>query len=868
MHHSSGILGRLRPVTSVRGRDYKALGLIAVDRAAQRRYPKDSLQVLGALAQRRSEGGEIPMARKEFERIHSAFVRENGAECTVLLKKDGRFPREHPGSIALYGSGARRTVPGGTGSGEVNSRHRVTIEEGLRAAGFTITSESWLDGYDAIQAKAKAQWIRDIRAEAKANRQNVMLYAMGRTLPEPAYTLPLDGDGDTAVYVLSRISGEGADRTPVAGDILLSSTEIRDILSCNQRYPNFMLVINAGGVLDLSPVLSVGNILVLSQLGAETGHILADLLLGRQTPSGKLTTTWARWEDYPTIGEFGGRDETRYREGIYVGYRYFDSVGKAPLFPFGYGLSYTEFAIGSPHVALNGTTVTFTASVQNTGAFPGKDVVQLYASLPAGKLDEPFQVLCGFAKTGLLQPGQAEVVQIAFAMEDIAPYDQKAACYILEAGDYLLRYGASSRQTEVCAAIRLDETVSVLQAKNVLGTPDFADWSAPASQQLLPAHTQILHLPAASFTTRRVSYDRPKEMDPRIEALSDAQLLGMNLGAFDPKGGIASMIGTASFTVAGAAGQSYMGAADIPSLVMADGPAGLRLSRRYAQDAKGHVYPLASSLPASLLDFMPAPLKWLVRHMTYKPKKQDFIGEQYATAIPIGTAVAQSFNLDLAEGFGRIVGAEMAQFGVQLWLAPALNIHRSIRCGRNFEYFSEDPLLSGLFAAAITRGVQSFPHAGVTIKHYAFNNQERNRTRNNSQLSERAAREIYLKAFGICVKAAHPKAVMTSYNLVNGTHTSSHAGLIEDILRAEFGHCGIVMTDWVVAGYGSEKGSVHPAAEACYVCRAGGDLFMPGSRHDYDNLKSALVRGTVTKQQLQIHATRVMRLAASLCPQK
>lgn len=805
------------------------------------------------------------MENHEWERTHSAFVRENGAECTVLLKKDGRFPLHHPGHIALYGSGARRTIPGGTGSGEVNSRHIVTIEEGLRDAGFTITSKPWLDGYDEIKVQAKAQLIRDVKAEAKAKRQNVMLIAMGRTSPEPDYTLPLDGEGDTAVYVLSRSSGEGADRTPVPGDILLSATEIRDILACNQRYPNFMLVINAGGVLDLSPVLSVRNILVLSQLGAETGHILADLLLGRQTPSGKLTTTWTRWENYPTIGEFGEKDDTRYREGIYVGYRYFDSVGTTPLFPFGYGLSYTEFAIRNAHAVLDGTTIAFTASVRNIGAFPGKEVVQLYASLPAGKLDEPYQVLCGFAKTGLLRPGQEETIRIAFAMEDIAPYDEETASYILEAGDYLLRYGSSSRNTAVCAAVRLEETVTVLQAKNALGKPDFPDWKAPASRQRLPDHTTIWNLAAASFTTRRVSYARSEKVDPRIEALSEAQLIGMNLGAFDPKGGIASMIGTAGFTVAGAAGQSYMGAADIPSLVMADGPAGLRLSRRYARDVKGKVHSLETSLPASLLDFMPAFLKWILGCMTYKPKKTDTIGAQYATAIPIGTAVAQSFNLDLAEGFGRIVGAEMEAFGVHLWLAPALNIHRSIRCGRNFEYFSEDPLLSGLFAAAITKGVQSFPHAGVTIKHYAFNNQERNRTQNNSQLSERAAREIYLKGFGICVKAAQPKAVMTSYNLVNGTHTSSHAGLIEEILRAEFGHTGIVMTDWVVAGYQNERDCMHPVAEARYVCKAGGDLFMPGSPHDYDNLKAGLDAGTVTKKQLQIHATRVMELANALC---
>ena len=262
---------------------------------------------------------------------------------------------------------------------------------------------------------------------------------------------------------------------------------------------------------------------------------------------------------------------------------------------------------------------------------------------------------------------------------------------------------------------------------------------------------------------------------------------------------------------------------------------------------------------------MSKPMLWVLKLMNYRPKKGDRIGGQYATAIPIGTAVAQSFNLQLAEEFGKIVGAEMERFGVHLWLAPALNIHRSIRCGRNFEYFSEDPLVSGLFAGAITKGVQQFPHAGTTVKHYAFNNQERNRTQNNSQLSERAAREIYLKGFGICVKMAQPKAVMTSYNLVNGQHTNERVGLIGDILRAEFGFEGIVMTDWIIAGYENERDCIHPVSDASHVCMAGGDLFMPGSKHDYDSIKSGLDQGTVTKEQLQINATRVLHMAEQLC---
>ena len=805
------------------------------------------------------------MQMNDYEREHSEYVRSHGGECTVLLKSDGTFPLEGPCRIALYGSGARLTIKGGTGSGEVNSRYSVNIEQGLAEEGFTVTTKAWMDGYDRAKADAKTAFMKGMKAEAKQRHQNVMMIVMGRTPDEPEYNLPLDGEGDTAVYVLSRISGEGADRDPVSGSILLSETEIRDILACNEKYEKFMLVLNVGGVVDLGPVSEVKNILVLSQLGTETGRILADILLGRQNPSGKLTTTWAAWEDYPDMIDFGGKDDTRYKEGIYVGYRYFDSVRKTPVYPFGFGLSYTDFAVGSAVADLSGDEVTVKVPVRNSGARDGREVAQLYVSIPTGKLDEPYQVLAGFRKTGLLAPGQEETVQITFRLRDIAPYDPEAAAYILEAGDYLLRVGTSSRDTEICAVVRLPETLTVLQTANVLGEPDFADWKAPAAQFEVPENVPVLTLDPTAIVTGTVKDTSSDEVDPRVAALSEDQLIKMNLGAYDPKGGVASMIGSAGFSVAGAAGQTCMEVPGFPSMVMSDGPAGLRLSRTYAVDRNGKVHPLESSIPASLNDFMPGIFKWIMKLMAYHPKKDDKMGEQYASTIPIGTAIAQSFDPDLAENFGKIVGEEMERFGVHLWLAPALNIHRSIRCGRNFEYFSEDPLVSGIFAGAITKGVQQYPHAGTTIKHYAFNNQERNRTQNNSQVSERAAREIYLKGFGIAVRMAQPKAVMTSYNLVNGQHTNERTGLLQNILRDEFGFKGIVMTDWIIKGYENERDCAYPVSDASHVCMAGGDLFMPGGQQDYDLVKAGLANGSVTRRQLEINATRVLHMAEQLC---
>jgi len=265
-----------------------------------------------------------------------------------------------------------------------------------------------------------------------------------------------------------------------------------------------------------------------------------------------------------------------------------------------------------------------------------------------------------------------------------------------------------------------------------------------------------------------------------------------------------------------------------------------------------------------LSDFLPKPAALMMKlKNTKRPKRGAQVQSQYCTSIPIGTAIAQSWNLRLAQRCGDIVGREMVEFGVDLWLAPALNIHRDVRCGRNFEYFSEDPLISGKFAAAITNGVQRHPGRGVTIKHYAANNQETNRYYNNSSVSERAMREIYLKGFQICIRESQPMTVMSSYNLLNGIHTSERRDLIDWVLRKEFGFKGIVMTDWVMSGT-MPKDTAYPGARASRVAAAGGELFMPGSKADYDDVKEALKAGRLTRKQLLINATRLLGLIRSM----
>lgn len=798
----------------------------------------------------------------DYEKQHLSTLRQSLAECTVLLKNGGDFPLAAPCKIAAYGSGVRKTIKGGTGSGEVNSRYFINVEQGLTDAGFTITTAKWLDAYDQTYVDARKAFRDKMKAEAKAHKTNVVMYAMGKAMPEPEYELPLDGEGDVAIYVLSRISGEGNDRDPVAGDIKLSATEKRDILALNEKYPKFMLVINAGGAVDLSDISEVKNILILSQLGVETGAALADILLGKQNPSGKLATTWSAWEDYFPMVDFGDHNDTRYREGIYVGYRYFDSVGKKALFPFGYGLSYTTFSITEIAASQQTDKINVTATVTNIGKFSGKEVVQVYVSCPEGKLDKPYQDLAAFAKTKNLAPGEAETLELTFSMKDLASYDAESASWILEKGNYIIRVGNSSADTNVAAMAVLGETVNVLQVRNTCGKPDFTDWKPETEiPTVIDSTVPILVLDSNALAGGAVTYDPEYPVDDVVAKLTDEQLAYTGVGEFS---GSLSVIGEASSQVAGAAGQSTSKAPGIPTMVMADGPAGVRVCQQFYRDEKGAHAVGQSGLPESIAEFMPAPILWIMNLGAKKKLPENAKMEyQYATAIPIGTAIAQSWNVDFARECGDIVGDEMARFGVHLWLAPALNIHRSIRCGRNFEYYSEDPLISGKIAAALTLGVQAHPGCGTTIKHYAANNQETNRYGNNSRVSERAMREIYLKGFGICVRDSQPKAVMTSYNLLNGTHTAERRDLSEDVLRCEFGFKGIIMTDWVIALMTSKK-DIHPAVKPQKVAAAGGDIFMPGCKADFKNIMKGLADGTLTRKQLQINATRIYRMAKEL----
>ncbi|KAL6625989.1 beta-glucosidase [Neocallimastix californiae] len=775
------------------------------------------------------------------------------SECTVLLRKNGDFPiGKSMKQIYLYGNGVRKTIKGGTGSDDVNSRSFDTIEQAFTKAGFEILSKDYLDEYDKVYSKAKDEFKKKVQSETTDP-----MSLMGVVMPEPDYDIPYTKEGDLAIYVLARISGEGSDRQPVKGDVYLTETERKMILDLAKGFKKFILVLNTGGAVDLSGIDEVENILVLSQLGVNTSKTLVDIITGDKYPSGKLATTWTKFEDYQTIGNMAQIDDTDYKEGIYVGYRYFDSENIDVMYPFGFGLGYTDFDFEVKSAKLSGEKFEVKASVTNIGKYKGKEVLELYLSKPGTTIDEPYQILVGFAKSKELSPNKKDDLKINFKLSDFASYDAKTATYFLDKGDYVVRIGNSSRNTIPCGVINVEKRINVKKVENKMGKPEFEDYvpEGKRKQEDLSG-IKVFKLKASSIKEKVVKYNDKYEISEGVKALSNEEKAKLVIGAFQD--GPASVIGSASITAAGAAGETAK-VSDLKPIVMADGPAGLRLAKDYFIDEYG-AHSTSGSMPESMVEFLPDEVKAMFIAKPEIPEGTEIL-HQYTTAIPIGTAISQSWNRKFAELCGDIVGSEMELFKVQLWLAPALNIHRSILCGRNFEYYSEDPLISGAFAASITKGVQKHNNTFVTIKHYAANNQETNRYLNSSNVSERALREIYLKGFEIAVRESQPKAVMTSYNLINGVHTNESKELTNDILRNEFGFEGIVMTDWIVGLGGSTK---YSGPTPYNVIKATGDIYMPGSKADYEAVLKALEEGILSIEELEMSASRIYNLSKKI----
>lgn len=789
----------------------------------------------------------------EREKYNTSLVRSSLHECCLFLRKNDEFPLQKPGKIAVFGNGVRHTIKGGTGSSDVNVHYITTVEEGLLNSKFKIITNDWLDAYDAVYEQSKKQFIKDVKASAKAHGVSPYMEAFGYVKLAPEYSIPLSFEGDVAIYVLSRISGEGNDRRAEKGDLFLTDTEVGDILMLNERYKKFMLVLNVAGVIDLTPVKEVRNILLLSQLGSETGNVLADILLGKVNPSGKLTDTWAAPSDYSKEIDFGSVNNTYYFEDIFVGYKYFDSYNVEPLFPFGFGLSYSEFKIEKASLELNKHSVTVNCIVTNISKFDGKEVVQIYVTEPQGKLNKVYQKLVGFSKTSLLRKNEKEKVSISINLLDLASYDSSNQRYVLEKGQYIFRIGNSSRNTRIISAIQVSNDVVVKNVRNMY------------NDNIINNNIKLIDDPISKYKTLReklepetVTYFDPF-IDEKLNTLSNEQLINLVLGS--QRGSLfTSFIGNSGMKVKGAAGESYSGIEDFKTLVMCDGPAGLRLSTHIGQ-YNGKTRDLSpNAFLVQLYDFFPKFTRLLMKKMTVqkKLKKKETLLLQYCTTLPAGTALAQSWNEEYAELCGDVVGNEMEEFNVDFWLAPGMNIHRSVLCGRNFEYYSEDPYLTGMIVSNVVKGVQAHKGKYVTLKHFACNNQEYNRFFNNSVISERALREVYLKPFEIAIKESDPGGIMSSYNLINGKHVSETKELIYDYLRCECGFDGIVMTDWVMSSTEPMAHSIYPTAMPSNVVKACGQLFMPGSDANYEELAEALIKKKITREDLLKAATPLL----------
>ena len=835
-------------------------------------------------------------AERDYEIRNRKVARAAASQGMVLLKNDGSLlPLSKEKPVALYGAGAVETVKGGSGSGDVNSRHTVSIWEGMKAAGYQITTEGWLAGYQKTYADARNAWkdaiwkkVEQAGSDPHGN-ENTGFFLVYSSMPfsipageVPAEKAPVD-TADTAIYVIARTAGEGADRHNAPGDYFLTEVEEAFIDSLCGMYDHVVLVINTGGLIDLGFTDAPGRenidvILYIHQPGMEAGSAFADVISGDVTPSAKLTDSWAySYADYPNAETFshisGNVEKEEYVEGIYVGYRYFDTFEKPVRYCFGYGLSYTTFTIeatGLEHFDL-GTKdphVDVKVRVTNTGAVSGAEVVQVYAACPQEGLQKEYRRLAGFAKSAVLAPGETQELRVSFPLRALASFDEAKSAWLLEKGAYILQVGNSLAAAQICGVLEVTNEMILTKTDHICPRQDplcelsqseaLAVSIAARREALLSAgrsqNVPVITIHGEDIVPETIEYhgayeDTSQEVRDFVDALSLEELITLSTGDIakginaDSSDSSSAQLGSAGTAVPGSAAQTSDCVADrgLADIVLADGPAGLRLNQSY-QVVNG--IPIPADFVAAMEN------GFLVRDGSGAPVGETYY--QYCTAFPTGTQLAQSWDMNLIRRVGAAVSEELAEFNVTLWLAPGMNIHRNPLCGRNFEYYSEDPVVSGLCAAAMTQGVQSLEGVGTTIKHFACNNQEDNRMGSDSILSERTLREIYLKGFEIAVKTSHPMSIMTSYNRINGIHAANCHDLCTKAARNEWGFDGVIMTDWTTTMQGDDC----TAARCMY---AGNDLVMPGAPSDHENIRASLADGSLKIEDLKRSIARLVK---------
>lgn len=753
----------------------------------------------------------------------AAQARAMAADGIVLLKnEDKTLPITGQTRVAVFGRSAVNYFTVGYGSGgDVVSPYRRNLMEGLLEHGVKV---------DGILASQYETWC--------SRPRNVPDEGYWAHWPMSNPEMPLKAEDvaaaalrcDMALVVIGRAAGESRENVLKPGSYYLTDREKAMLDVVATYFHRVCLVMDCGNVIDMSWMRDYENkltaIVYAWQGGMESGTALADVLTGAVNPSGKLTDTIAaKYEDYPSSQSFGAMAFNAYTEDIYVGYRYFETF--APdrvLYPFGFGLSYTRFRLSS-QAAVSGNQVTVNTTVENVGDEAGREVVQVYVDLPCGTLGNPKRVLAGFKKTGLLQPGQQQVVDVSFDLASLASFDDTGCtghkdAFVLEAGNYCVQAGTSIRDVKavVCIVKQGLEVVRQLHECNAVrpehGFCRMVNKGGALDMEMVPTANRNLkqdilaHLPQeltpgqTEFTFEDVKARRctPEEF---VAQLSDQELDDITHGfglMNDPSGPAGNAGSLGGVTEA-------LKKRGIPTVITTDGPSGIRIRRT-------------------------------------------------CSLLPCGTCLASTFDPEGVEALYRLLGREMVLQGTQVLLGPGMNIHRNPLCGRNFEYYSEDPLLTGKIAAAMVRGIQS---QGVSAcpKHFACNNQETNRNKCDSRLSQRAQREIYLKGFEIAVKESDPWCLMTSYNLVNGVWSHYHYELVTDILHDEWGYRGLTITDWwMQPGAAPEFPAI--TNDACRI-RAQVDVLMPGEIQERTLVASLADPNGVTRAEAQRCAVNVIK---------
>ena len=778
-------------------------------------------------------------------------ARKTAAEGCVLLKnEEAMLPLKKGSRVAVFGRIQRHYYKSGTGSGGmVNVSKTVGILDALLENPDVVVDKELLEVYDRWEETHPFDEGEGWASEPWSQIEMPVNETLVRDCA---------GRNDAAVIIIGRTAGEDKDNADEPGAYRLSDCEADMIGRVCSAFQHTAVIFNVGSVMDMGhPCLAGCHALLYGwQGGMFGGYGVVDVLTGRENPSGRLADTLAAGiHDYPSTRNFGDGIRNFYQEDIYVGYRYFETVAKDKvLYPFGFGLSYTQFRETVTGFEERDGDLTLSVEVENVGHAAGKQVVQVYVEAPSGCLGTPSRVLVGFAKTGCLEPGHREQLEISVSKYGYASYDDSGVtgypyCYVLEPGEYHVYMGTNVRDAVFAAAFSVRELRMVRKLTRNLAPVSGFDRMKPHMRDVgnegdgeneaargetwemiyepVPTAGEEEEKKRTGLLPEEISYTGDRgyrlcdvaagtvTMEQFIAQLSDedmsCMIRGEGMGSPKVTPGTAAAYGGVS---------KHLAELGIPCACCSDGPSGIRMD---------------------------------------SGKK--------AFSLPNGTLMACTFNLPLIETLYSYTGMEMAANGVDNLLGPGMNIHRNPLNGRNFEYFSEDPLLTGKMAAAMLRGLKRSGVTG-TIKHFAANNQETNRNDSDSVVSERALREIYLKGFEIAVREGGADSVMTTYGSLNGVWTAGRFELNTCILRGEWGFSGIVMTDWwaKISCQGHSGKAVRN--DLASMARAQNDVYMVCQKSDQnlsgDNTLTELESGGLTRGELQRNAMNICRQIMSL----